>query len=160
MEQSSSWENVRHAARFYGTQRFITVFTRAFHWSSFWARSILSLSPHSLTLRTIFILSTQLRLSLPSVLFPFGFPTNILYTFLFPHSRYIPCPPYPPCLDRSNYAWRKVFSIILSFHLYSVPVLSSAPCSQILSVYVPPLISKLLISVFLVTKLCQSCRVS
>jgi hypothetical protein len=32
---------------------------------------------------SILILSTYLRLGLPSGLFPFGFPTNILYTFLF-----------------------------------------------------------------------------
>jgi hypothetical protein len=31
---------------FYGTQRFITVSTRASHWSLFWARSIQSIPPH------------------------------------------------------------------------------------------------------------------
>jgi hypothetical protein len=35
-------------------------------------------------LRSILILSTHLRLGLPSSLFPSGFPTNILYVFLFP----------------------------------------------------------------------------
>jgi hypothetical protein len=34
-------------------------------------------------LRSIFILSTHLRLGLPSGLFPSGFPTNILYAFHF-----------------------------------------------------------------------------
>jgi hypothetical protein len=33
---------------FYGTWRFITVFTRALHWSLSWARSIQSIPPHSL----------------------------------------------------------------------------------------------------------------
>jgi hypothetical protein len=50
---------------FYGTQRFIAVFTRALHWFLSWARSI--------SLRSILILSTHLRLGLPSGLFPSGF---------------------------------------------------------------------------------------
>jgi hypothetical protein len=34
-------------------------------------------------LRSILVLSTQLRLGLPSGLLPSSFPTNILYAFLF-----------------------------------------------------------------------------
>jgi hypothetical protein len=66
---------------FYGTQRFVTVFTRALHWSLSWARSIHSVPPHYVSLRFILILSTHLRLGLPGSLFPSGFPTIILYTF-------------------------------------------------------------------------------
>jgi hypothetical protein len=58
---------------FYETRRFITLFTRAFHWSLSWARSI----------QSNILLYTQLRLGLPSGLFTSGFPTNILYAFLF-----------------------------------------------------------------------------
>jgi hypothetical protein len=36
--------------------------------------------------RSILMLSIHLRLGLPSGLFPSGFPTNNLYTFLFPYS--------------------------------------------------------------------------
>jgi hypothetical protein len=36
-----------------------------------------------ISLRSILILSTNLRLGLPSGLFPSGFPTNVLYAFLF-----------------------------------------------------------------------------
>jgi hypothetical protein len=63
---------------FYGTRRFITVFTSALHWSPSWARSIQSIS-----LRSTLIFSTHLRLGLPSGLLPSGFHTNILYAFLF-----------------------------------------------------------------------------
>jgi hypothetical protein len=47
--------------------------------------------------KIILILSIQLRLGLPSGLFPSCFPTNILQTFLFsPLSCYMPCPSHPP----------------------------------------------------------------
>jgi hypothetical protein len=59
------------------------VFTRALHWSLFWARSIQSIPSHPISLRFILILSTHLRLGLPSGLFYSGIPTNILYAFLF-----------------------------------------------------------------------------
>jgi hypothetical protein len=38
---------------------------------------------HPIFLRSIFILSNHLRLRLPSGIFPSGFPTKILYVFLF-----------------------------------------------------------------------------
>jgi hypothetical protein len=42
-----------------------------------------SMPPHPISVRYILILSTHLRLGLPSGLFPSGFLTNILYAFLF-----------------------------------------------------------------------------
>jgi hypothetical protein len=67
---------------FYGTRRFITVFTRALRCLLSWARSIQPIPPHPVSLRSILILFTHLRLGLPSGLFPSGFHTNILYAFL------------------------------------------------------------------------------
>jgi hypothetical protein len=67
---------------FYGTPWFITVFTRAHHWTLFRARWIQSISRHSISLRSIFIPSSHLRLDVPSVLFPSDFQTKILYAFL------------------------------------------------------------------------------
>jgi hypothetical protein len=68
---------------YYGTRRFSTVFTRVLHWSLSWAISIESILSQPVSLRSILILYTHLRLRLPSGLFPFGFLTNILYAFLF-----------------------------------------------------------------------------
>jgi hypothetical protein len=74
---------LKNFTAFYGTRWFITVFTRTLHWSLSWARSIQSIPSHPISVRSILILSTHLRFGLPSDLFPSGFPTNILYAFLF-----------------------------------------------------------------------------
>jgi hypothetical protein len=70
---------------FYATRRFITVFARTLRQSLAWARSIQSIPPHPISLRSILIWSTPLRLGLPNGLFPSGFHTNILYAFFFSH---------------------------------------------------------------------------
>ena len=54
---------------FYGIRRFITAFTRARHLSLSWARSIQS-TPHPTSLTSVSILSSHLRLGLPSGLLP------------------------------------------------------------------------------------------
>jgi hypothetical protein len=50
------------------------VFTRALHWSISWARSIPSITYHPISLRSILILSTHLRLGLPSGFLTFWLP--------------------------------------------------------------------------------------
>jgi hypothetical protein len=59
------------------------VFTRALHWSLSWARPIQSIPSHPISLWSVLTLSTYLRIGLLSGLFLSGFPTNILYAFLF-----------------------------------------------------------------------------
>jgi hypothetical protein len=108
MEPSPSWETVTHQLKtfptFYGTRRFITVFTRTRHCSLPSARWIQFTPPHFISLRYILILSSQLRLVLPSVSFFLAFPPKSLYAYLLcpmvlhtlpnsfswlPHSNYI-----------------------------------------------------------------------
>jgi hypothetical protein len=74
----SYWRTSLH-----GTWKFITMFTRALHWSICWARSIQAIPSHPISIGSILLLSTHLRLGLPSGLCPSGFPTNILHAFLF-----------------------------------------------------------------------------
>jgi hypothetical protein len=69
---------------FYGTRRFIAVFTRALHWSLFWTRLIQSIPTYHISQRFVLIhvLFIHLLLGLPSGLSPSAF-SNFLYAFLF-----------------------------------------------------------------------------
>jgi hypothetical protein len=108
----------------------------------------------SISLRSILLLSTRLRLGLPSGIF-------LLVSHKYPtHSSsllscYIPCSSHSPWLRHSNYTWKRVhvmkhyfsvFSNLLSLHLSSVQIFFSTPCSHTPSVYIPPLIQFILTS--------------
>ena len=73
---------VKKFPAFHGTRRFIPALTSVRHLSLSWANPIQSTYPHPTSWRSILILSTHLRLGLPSGLFPTGFPTKTLYTLL------------------------------------------------------------------------------
>jgi hypothetical protein len=61
----------------------ITVFTQAYHLSLPWARLIHSTSFRLMPLWSIIIISSHIRLDLPSGFFPSGFYVEILYDCLF-----------------------------------------------------------------------------
>jgi hypothetical protein len=63
--------------------KFITSLTSDRHLSVSWASPIQSTHPHPTSWRSILILSSHLRLGLPSALFPSGFTAKTLYT---PHT--------------------------------------------------------------------------
>ena len=80
LEKLTGLNLVKKFPTFYGTRRFITALTSVHHLSLSWASPIQSIYLHPTSCRSILILSTHLRLGLPSGLFPTGFPTKTLYT--------------------------------------------------------------------------------
>jgi hypothetical protein len=85
MERSPSWETDSLSAGqeiprlLWKPKICYTMFT----WSLSSARRIQSATSHHVYLSSITILSSHLRLDLPSSLFPSGFPTNIFIHFLY-----------------------------------------------------------------------------
>ena len=82
LEQLTGLQSVKKFPASHGTRRFITALTSVRHLSLSSASPIQSIYPHLTSWRSILILSTHLRLGLPSGLFPSGFPTKTPYTLL------------------------------------------------------------------------------
>ena len=70
LEKLTGLQLVKKFPAFYGTRRFITTFTSTSNLSLSRSSSIQSISLHPTTCRTILILSSHLRLGLPSGLIP------------------------------------------------------------------------------------------
>ena len=80
LEKLTGLQLVKKFPAFHGTRRFITALTGLHHLFLSWASPIQSIYPHPTSWRSILILSTHLRLGLPSGLLRSGFPTKTLYT--------------------------------------------------------------------------------
>ena len=93
LEKLTGLQLVKKFLAFHGTRRFITVLTRVRHLSLSWGSPIQSIYPQLTSWRSILILSTHLRLGLPSGILPSGFHTETLYTpSLRTHTRHMPSP--------------------------------------------------------------------
>jgi hypothetical protein len=91
LEKLIVMQPVKKFHAFYETWRFITILTRACHWSLSWDRWIQSTPSHCISLRSSLILSSHLCLGLPGGLFPSGIPTQI-----FVWISHISCVSYMP----------------------------------------------------------------
>ena len=98
LEKLTGLQLVKKFPAFYGTRRFVTALTSPRHPSLSWASPIQSIYPHPTSWRSILILSTLLRLGLPSGLFPTGFHTKTLYAPLSSPIR-ATCPAHLSLLD-------------------------------------------------------------
>jgi len=88
LEKLIGLQLVKKFPAFHGTRRFITALTSVRHLSLSWASLIQSIYPHPTFWRSVLILSTHLRLGLPSGLLPSGFPSKTLYTPLLSPAQY------------------------------------------------------------------------
>jgi hypothetical protein len=104
LEKPPIVQPLKNLPQFYGTRRFITVFTRALHWSSSWATQF---NPHhpilSLQDPSYYCPPTYVAV-FPVISFP-QYPIRIPFR---PHSCYILCIYHPTWLDHCNYTWRRV----------------------------------------------------
>ena len=82
LEKLTVSQLVNNFPTFYGSRRFITTLTIARHLSLSWASSIQSSPPHRTSWRSILLLTSHLRLGLPSDLVPAVISTKYLYTSL------------------------------------------------------------------------------
>ena len=78
-EKLTGLKLVKKFPAFHGTWRFITALTSVRKLFLSWASPIQSIYTHPTSWRPVLILSTHLRLGLPSDPFPSGFPTLTLY---------------------------------------------------------------------------------
>ena len=79
LEKLTGLQLVKKFPAFHGTRRFITALTSVHHLFLSWASPIQSIYPHPTSWRSSLILSTHLRLGLPSGLLPSGFPSKTIY---------------------------------------------------------------------------------
>ena len=97
LEKLTGLQLVKKFPAFNGIRRFITALTSVRHLFLSWASPIQSIYPHPTSWRSILVLSTHLRLGLPSGLLPSCFPTKTLYT-PSPH-------PYAPHSQPISFFW-------------------------------------------------------
>jgi hypothetical protein len=97
---------------FYGTRRFIAVVTTARYWSLSWDRWIQFTPSKPISLRSILMLSSHLRLGLPSFPSLLVSGRNCLYISHLSHACYMTRPFYPPEFDDSPNNESKVKNVV------------------------------------------------
>jgi len=124
---------------FYGNSSFITLYTKARHWSVSWARCNHSIPSHNISLRSILICSSHLRVCLPSGLFSSGYPNEIFYYFLAPFlitfERILPITRYCVTFRKMLLLQGGVVSPSSNFQVGGPPLIG---CQRLLIQYIAP----------------------
>ena len=126
LEKLTVLQLIKKFHTFHGTRRFFMALTSVRHLSISWVSPIQSIYPHPTSWRSILILSTHLRLGLPSGLFPSGFPTKTLYTPLSSPIR-ATCPTHLILLD---FITRKILGEEYKLFSYSLCNLLHSPVTS------------------------------
>jgi hypothetical protein len=87
-------------------------------------------TPQSISPGSVLILSSHVRLRLPSCLFPSALRTKIVYKFLTTHACYMPRPTHSPWCNhpKNTVEHNELFCSLLSHRPSCVQILSLAPC--------------------------------
>ena len=122
LEKLTDLQLVKKFPAFHGTRRFITALKSVRQLSLSWASPIQSIYPHPTSWRSVLILSTNLRLGLPSGLFPSGFPTKTLYTpNSYPYAPHAQPISFFSILSPHNIGWgvqnRTYITVIIHEHI-------------------------------------------
>ena len=114
LEKLTGFQLVKKFPAFYGTRRFITALTNIGHLSLSWAISIQSIPLHPTSWRPILILSSHLRLGIPSGLFSHRFPyQNHMNIFPLPHTFCMPSPSHSRFYHPSSIGWEVQITVLL-----------------------------------------------
>ena len=107
LENLTGLQLVKKFPTFHGTRRFIITLTSVRQLSLSWASPIQSIYPHPTSRRSSLILSTHLRLGLPSGLSPSGFPyQHPIHPLLLTHTCHLPSPFHSsPFYHPRNIGW-------------------------------------------------------
>ena len=92
LEKLTALQLVKKFPAFHGTRRLITALTSVRQLSLSWASPIHSIYPHPTSWRSFLILSTHLRLGIPSGLFPPVSPPRPYTPPLLSNTRHMPIP--------------------------------------------------------------------
>jgi len=134
LEKLTCCQLVKKFPAFYGTGRFITAFTSTRHLSLSWASSIQSMLLHPTSWRSVLILSSLLRLGLPSGLSPSRFFSKTLCRPLLSQI-HATCPAHASLFRFLLYIFSTVIRLYGIITYVAVISLNKYICTWVISLY-------------------------